>query len=170
MMASGRVSRIKRPNTWLLRPACCDVTKPLTTWSRSLIASPLSTASLFTLLLGVTVLYAVGVCRRNIRSEAQALQCPQRTRVASTRSNGFRRSHLHPRPEGQRIRSCMTADGSLRDQLRQRLLAPTSERVRRSATRCAGSLIACARAPHALCPSQSAWRLRVPNLSSARRA
>ena len=46
----------------------------------------------------VMVLYAVGVCRRNIWSEAQALQCPQRTRAERTRSNGLFRSQPAPSP------------------------------------------------------------------------
>ena len=45
---------------------------------RSLIASPLSMALLPP---QVTVLSAVGIIRRNIWSEAQVLQCPQRADV-----------------------------------------------------------------------------------------
>jgi hypothetical protein len=51
----------------------------------------------------VMVLYAVGDHRRNIRSEAQALQCPQRAHAWIARPNGIPRSRLHLRPEGQRV-------------------------------------------------------------------
>ena len=47
-------------------------------WGRSLIASPLS---MVLLPPRVTVLSAVGIIRRNIWSEAQVLQCPQRADV-----------------------------------------------------------------------------------------
>jgi hypothetical protein len=57
-------------------------------------------------------------CRRIIRSEAQALQCPQRARGGCPpRSDGFRRSSLHPRPGGQAhrivvaVRICLTTSG-----------------------------------------------------------
>ena len=52
-------------------------------WGRSLIASPLS---MVLLPPRVTVLSAVGIIRRNIWSEAQALQCPQRADVQGRRS------------------------------------------------------------------------------------
>jgi hypothetical protein len=51
--------------------------------SRSLIASPLS---MVLLPPRVTVLSAVGIIRRNIWSEAQVLQCPQRADVQRRRS------------------------------------------------------------------------------------
>ena len=54
-------------------------TKTLAGGSRSLIASPLS--MVFLLLPRVTVLFAVGIIRRNIWSEAQVLQCPQRAGI-----------------------------------------------------------------------------------------
>ena len=65
----------------------------------------------------VTVLYAVGGCRRNIRSETQPLQCPQRARVRAARPNGFRRNCLHLRPEGNAsgsTRSSKVTNGSAR--------------------------------------------------------
>jgi hypothetical protein len=58
--------------------------KTLAKRGRSLIASPLSMA-LF-LLPRVTVLSAVGIIRRNIWSEAQVLQCPQRAGIQRRRS------------------------------------------------------------------------------------
>ena len=53
--------------------------KVLANRGRSLIASPLS--MVFLLLPRVTVLFAVGIIRRNIWSEAQVLQCPQRAGI-----------------------------------------------------------------------------------------
>ena len=47
---------------------------------------------------GVTVLSAVDVCRRNIWSEAQALQCPQRAHTEYMRPNGLPRSLPAPSP------------------------------------------------------------------------
>ena len=52
--------------------------KVLAMEGRSLIASPLS---MVLLPPRVTVLSAVGIIRRNIWSEAQVLQCPQRADV-----------------------------------------------------------------------------------------
>lgn len=46
----------------------------------------------------VTVLSAVSVRRRNLWSEAQALQCPQRAYVRSTQPNGLPRSRPAPSP------------------------------------------------------------------------
>src|SRR5215203_5710600 len=49
-------------------------------------------------LAGVTVLSAVDVCRRNIWSEAQALQCPQRAHTEDMRPNSLPRSLPAPSP------------------------------------------------------------------------
>jgi hypothetical protein len=46
------------------------------------------------------VLFAVGNLRRNLRYEAQALQCPQRAHSRSEQPNGLPRNRLHPRPVG----------------------------------------------------------------------
>ena len=57
---------------------------------------------ILTLARGVMVLSAVGIGRRIIRSEAQALQCPQRARGGCPlRPDGFRRSSPYPRPGGK---------------------------------------------------------------------
>jgi hypothetical protein len=53
--------------------------KVLAMEGRSLIASPLS--MVFFVAARVTVLFAVGIIRRNIWSEAQVLQCPQRAGI-----------------------------------------------------------------------------------------
>src|SRR5947208_2117075 len=73
--------------------------QPLQPGGRSLIAAPTSTAFFCpSALPGVTVLSAVGVCRRNIWSEAQALQCPQRAHAETARPNGLPRSWPAPSP------------------------------------------------------------------------
>jgi hypothetical protein len=75
---------------------------------RSLIASPLSMAfACCYCLAGVTVLSAVGGCRRNIWSEAQALQCPQRAHVERTRPNGLPRSWPAPSPRWATLTSAL---------------------------------------------------------------
>jgi hypothetical protein len=79
---------------------------------RSLIASSSSIGYFLDMLPPrVTVLSAVGMGRRNIWSEAQALQCPQRACVACTQPKPRTRSRLHPRPGGNRSgRSGRTAE------------------------------------------------------------
>jgi hypothetical protein len=101
-MASGPVSRTDRPNTWLLRPALrrdqsLDNPEPFSN------RTPLVKSRIDGVPPKVMVLFAVGERRRNIRSEAQTLQCPQRARAWIARPNGFRRSCLHLRPGGQRV-------------------------------------------------------------------
>ena len=57
---------------------------------------------------GVTVLSAVGIIRRNMWSEAQARQCPQRACAMCALPRPLARSRLHPRPRGQRVTSART--------------------------------------------------------------
>ena len=79
------------------------------TRSRSLIAATNASISLLRFVATrVMVLYAVGKSRRNIRSEAQALQCPQRAHASVARPNGFRRSRQHLRPGATR---CVARNG-----------------------------------------------------------
>src|SRR5919206_933781 len=76
---------------------------------RSLIAPPVSSPTCLVLLpCGVTVLSAVGVCRRNIWSEAQALQCPQRAHMEHMRPNGLPRSRPAPSPRRATLTSALT--------------------------------------------------------------
>jgi hypothetical protein len=108
-MASGQVNRTQRPNTWLLRPALrrdqpLDNPEPFSNRTSLVKSWNVGVPP------EVMVLYAVGERRRNIRFEAQALQCPQRARAWIARPNGFRRSCLHLRPGGNQSRSTEVAN------------------------------------------------------------
>ena len=79
---------------------------------RSLIAPPLSTASLLLLFSLLSPYRGHGslrgrLSRRNIWSEAQALQCPQRARMQRTRPNGLPRSQPAPSPRWATLTSAL---------------------------------------------------------------
>ena len=141
---------------------------------RSLIASPLSTA--FTNFdwcrqTGVTVLSAVGVCRRNIWSEAQALQCPQRAHVEPRGPTASLAACLYPRPGGQLTPVPADCTGELRQSLVRLLLtALTNGTVGPNAKCCAGSPTTSSPVQHAPCRCQTAARSPAPSPSTARPA
>jgi hypothetical protein len=113
---------------------------PLHRRARSLIASLLSTGALLLVCrTGVTVLSAVGRIRRNIWSEAQALQCPQRACVAFTRPKASVAATCTLAPSGNHhIRGTARMDPG-EGFVRRPAAAPTSGTVRPNARCCAGS-------------------------------
>ena len=155
------------------RPAPCQTT--LNPRGRSLIAFRLSTPfavrSQVCPCPRVTVLSAVGRSRRNIWSEAQALQCPQRAHLEYMRPNGLPRSLPAPSPRWA-TPPCAgwRCEGISSGLLSRAPVAPTSGRSRPSARCCAGRRIASWPAPLGLCRCQIVWRSPVPSLSGARRA
>ncbi len=118
----------------------------------------------------VTVLSAVDVCRRNIWSEAQALQCPQRAHVEPRGPTASLAARLHPRPGGQPSHPHCRPDGSRQRLVRRPPAAPTSGTARRTARCCAGSPTACGPARRAPCRRQTASRSPAPSPSSSRPA
>ena len=127
--------------------------------------------SSFGCLARVTVLSAVGVCRRNIWSEAQALQCPQRTRMRRTRPNGLPRSQPAPSPRWatftpERVIARMYP-GCLAK--RPELAVPaTNGTARRIARCCAGSRTTSWRARHVPCLGLTFLRWPAPSPSGPR--
>ena len=108
-----------------------------------------------------------GNSRRNIWSEARALQCPQRAYTEYAPPNGHPRSLPAPSPRWatRHPRERNRANVSLQKKIRRPRAALTNETARPNAKCCAGSCRASSPARRAPCQSPSALQSLVPNPS-----
>jgi hypothetical protein len=108
-----------------------------------------------------------GSSRRNIWSEVQTLQCPQRAHTEYAPPNGHPRSLPAPSPRWatHHPRQCNRANVSLQDKVRRPRAVPTNETAHLNAKCCGGLCRVSWPARRAPCQSPSASQSPGPNPS-----